>query len=306
VLRWAVFCHVIDNFGDLGVCLRAARALCAREGDQVTLFCTDLALGHKLIGEEVIPRFELKLWSERSDEAFDVVLETFGCRAPSWAKARLVINLEYLSAEAYAERSHGLASPRADGVPSYFFYPGFFAPPRTGGLLLDQAPGLASSTSVFAFTYPHAQLGSLEQACTQSGRKLVQPKDLGWLKQAEFDQALSSHAMLIVRGEDSFVQAQSLGLPFVWHIYRQEDGAHWPKLEAFFDEYSKELGEHERAVLWRVWKGFNSEMGASVEDWTALFDLLPELREHALRWRERLHAMPHLSANLRTFALSKL
>ena len=52
------------------------------------------------------------------------------------------INLEYLSAEAYVERSHGLPSPQLSGPDSgldeWFFYPGFA--PRTGGLLRE--PGL--------------------------------------------------------------------------------------------------------------------------------------------------------------------
>jgi uncharacterized repeat protein (TIGR03837 family) len=53
--------------------------------------------------------------------------------APCW------INLEYLSAEAYVERSHGLPSPQlagpAAGLRKWFFYPGFT--PRAGGLLRE-------------------------------------------------------------------------------------------------------------------------------------------------------------------------
>jgi uncharacterized repeat protein (TIGR03837 family) len=56
-----------------------------------------------------------------------------GLRPPVW------INLEYLSAEAYVERSHGLASPQmagpAIGLMKWFFYPGFTR--RTGGLLRE-------------------------------------------------------------------------------------------------------------------------------------------------------------------------
>ena len=49
------------------------------------------------------------------------------------------INLEYLSAEPFVERSHGLPSPimsgPAKGWTKHFFYPGFT--PRTGGLLRE-------------------------------------------------------------------------------------------------------------------------------------------------------------------------
>ena len=32
----------------------------------------------------------------------------------------------------------------------------------------------------------------------------------------------------------------STASPFVWHIYPQADGAHWPKLDAFIDRIKKE------------------------------------------------------------------
>ena len=87
----------------------------------------------------------------RRIEPGDVVVEAFGCdltlrfqaaiaakaqargRQPAW------INLEYLTAESYVERSHGLPSPvlsgPAAGLTKHFFYPGFT--PRTGGLLRE-------------------------------------------------------------------------------------------------------------------------------------------------------------------------
>ena len=36
-----IFCDVIDNFGDAGVCLRLGRDLCNKK-EQVNLFCNDL------------------------------------------------------------------------------------------------------------------------------------------------------------------------------------------------------------------------------------------------------------------------
>ncbi len=79
----------------------------------------------------------------------DVWVEAFGCELPpefiaagvraaeSRDQAPAWINLEYLSAEAYVERMHGLPSPvlqgPAAGWTKWFFYPGFT--PGTGGLL---------------------------------------------------------------------------------------------------------------------------------------------------------------------------
>ena len=52
----------------------------------------------------------------------NVVIEAFGCELPEAFQALMVqgappvwINLEYLSAEAYVARSHGLASPVMSG-----------------------------------------------------------------------------------------------------------------------------------------------------------------------------------------------
>jgi hypothetical protein len=39
----------------------------------------------------------------------------------------------------------------------------------------------------------------------------------------------------LVRGEDSLVRAIWAGKAFVWQIYPQDDGAHWPKLKAFLE-----------------------------------------------------------------------
>ena len=79
-------------------------------------------------------------------------MESFGCEIPPefichFAQSAprtqrlqpLWINLEYLSAEPYVERCHGLPSPimsgPAAGWTKYFYYPGFTQ--RTGGLLRE-------------------------------------------------------------------------------------------------------------------------------------------------------------------------
>jgi len=94
-----------------------------------------------------------------------VVIEAFGCELPAAtqramaarAAAPVWINLEYLSAEAYVERSHGLPSPQhggpGAGLVKWFFYPGFTA--STGGLLRE--PGLIDQREAFE---PSAWLGA--------------------------------------------------------------------------------------------------------------------------------------------------
>ena len=137
---WDIFCRVVDNHGDLGVCWRLAVDL-AERGETARLWVDDESalqwmapLGH--------PGIELIRWgkphgplAERAPG--DVVIEAFGCELPALFAKRMAqrtpapcwINLEYLSAEAYVERSHGLPSPQlagpAAGLRKWFFYPGF-------------------------------------------------------------------------------------------------------------------------------------------------------------------------------------
>lgn len=156
-MRWDIFCKVIDNHGDLGVCWRLSRELAAR-GDAVRLWVDDasalawMAPGAREGGHAGV---QVLSWDPHSQapapEPGDAVIEAFGCdphpsflaalsqatraraRQPAW------INLEYLSAEPWVERCHGLTSPvlsgPATGLSKRFCYPGFTA--RTGGLIRE-------------------------------------------------------------------------------------------------------------------------------------------------------------------------
>ncbi|MEY4751635.1 MAG: elongation factor maturation arginine rhamnosyltransferase EarP [Pseudomonadota bacterium] len=152
-LRWDVFCRVIDNHGDLGVCWRFASGL-ARRGHAVRLWVDD-ASALTWMAPHGHPGVQLRAWADpqADDDPGDVVVEAFACdpparfvermaaRATSGASAPIWLNLEYLSAEPYVERSHGLASPQFDGpgrgLTKWFWFPGFT--PRTGGLMRDAA-----------------------------------------------------------------------------------------------------------------------------------------------------------------------
>ena len=147
-MRWDIFCRVIDNHGDAGVCWRVAAELAAR-GELVRLWIDDPSLVAALAPQGA-PGVEVVAWREPlpAHEPGDVVVEAFGCDPPDAFVARMAarrpapawLNLEYLSAEAYVERSHGLPSPvmrgPGAGLVKRFFYPGFT--PRTGGLLRER------------------------------------------------------------------------------------------------------------------------------------------------------------------------
>jgi len=141
-LRWDVFCRVIDNWGDAGVSWRLCADLAAR-GHAVRLWI-DQPEPLRWMAPQCPAGIQVKHW--RADTvalpATDVVVETFGCglepalsamarrpQPPIW------INLEYLSAEGYVARSHGLPSPQAQGLTRHFYFPGFST--GTGGLLRE-------------------------------------------------------------------------------------------------------------------------------------------------------------------------
>jgi len=149
-MLWDVFCRVVDNFGDVGVCWRASADLAAR-GEHVRLWLDDASpLAWMAPGGRA--GVAVRDWADAASEPRPghVVVEAFGCDPPgpfvrrmaAAARPPVWINLEYLSAEAYVERSHRLPSPQSSGpgagLMKWFFYPGFT--PRTGGLLRE--PGL--------------------------------------------------------------------------------------------------------------------------------------------------------------------
>lgn len=155
-MLWDLFCRVIDNWGDLGVCWRLAADLHAR-GHPVRLWVDDPA-PLAWMAPQVPPGIEVRVWeaSMHWPAPGDVVVEAFGCALPpsfvagmaAQARPPVWINLEYLSAEPYAQRSHGLRSPQqgvAQGLSKFFFYPGWVE--GTGGLLRE--PDLACRQAAF-------------------------------------------------------------------------------------------------------------------------------------------------------------
>ncbi|MFH1043605.1 MAG: elongation factor P maturation arginine rhamnosyltransferase EarP [Pseudomonadota bacterium] len=154
VRTWDIFCTVIDNYGDIGVCWRLARQLAGEHGLRVRLWIDDIESFHKICpaivpGREVQHNrgVEVRWWREPfpAVSPADVVVEAFACNPPaSYVSAMAArqpkpawINLEFLSAENWVEGCHALPS-RHPSLPlvKHFFFPGFVA--GTGGLLAEQ------------------------------------------------------------------------------------------------------------------------------------------------------------------------
>jgi uncharacterized repeat protein (TIGR03837 family) len=188
-MQWDIFCRVIDNLGDIGVCWRLCAGLAARQ-QRVRLWIDvpdDLDWMVPGAREGHIPGVEVIHWTEPLRAACagpvaDVWIEAFGCdpaqecldelavRVRQGTAAPIWLNLEYMSAEAYVERCHRLPSPvmtgPLQGLTKWFFYPGFTS--RTGGLLREadlparqsafDAPAWLASQSLPVGGLPRASL----------------------------------------------------------------------------------------------------------------------------------------------------
>lgn len=150
---WDIFCAVIDNYGDIGVCWRLARQLASEHGCSVRLWVDDLYSFARLC-PEINPKCAVQQhrgvvihhWRKEAfiaSQPGSVVVEAFGCTLPdsfiaamaTQAKPPIWINLEYLSAEDWVADCHGLASLQSSGLKKFFFFPG--VQPKTGGVLRE-------------------------------------------------------------------------------------------------------------------------------------------------------------------------
>jgi len=150
---WDVFCAVVDNYGDIGVCWRLAQQLVAEHGQQVRLWVDDLEAFRPLCPgldpQQLVQHaqgVEIRRWESNFPETppGDVVVEAFACHIPESFIAAMAqrtprpvwINLDYLSAEDWVAGCHALPSPHPRlPLTKYFFFPGFTA--DTGGLLRE-------------------------------------------------------------------------------------------------------------------------------------------------------------------------
>ncbi len=204
----ALFCKVVDNFGDIGICYRLARQLTLEHQVEVTLWVDDLASFQRICPEvdpgqsqQLVQQIRVIHWNDQdvdctSEQVADIVIEFFGCELPAAYIAAMKIrrpvwiNLEGLCAEDWVESCHTLPSPQFT-LTKYFYYPGFTA--KTGGLLLESgllqerdhyrqnpaqareflnglglSPEEQAAQKVSLFCYPHAPVTELFRAWQNS------------------------------------------------------------------------------------------------------------------------------------------
>lgn len=192
-----IFCQVIDNYGDIGVCWRLAQQLAQKKTAstaRIRLFVDDLYAFNRIepnvkprLKQQQVANITICDWSAAKAATITpatMVIEAFGCELPVAYVAQmpkltqLWLNLEYLSAEDWVTDLHGMPSPQPNGMIKYFFFPGFTE--KTGGLLRANPsqrlqPDTAfwsrlgmtkphTEATAFVFTYPNAPLETLYAA----------------------------------------------------------------------------------------------------------------------------------------------
>ncbi len=377
---WDIFCRVVDNFGDIGVCWRLARQLADEQGRAVRLWADDLASLHALCPQadpakarQVVAGVEVHRWNDRfpAVQPAQVVIEAFGCGLPDVYAAAIVgcaprplwITLEYLSAEPWVQAYHGLPSPHPQRpITRYFFFPGFVE--GTGGVLgeaglaarreafgelerrrwwesLGFEPPAHDSAVVSLFAYDHAPLAGLlagwerekestvlavppgriaNQVLEYLGaagpaaggsfrRGSLEVRMLPFVEQPRYDELLWACDCNFVRGEDSFVRAQWAARPLVWHIYPQQERAHWRKLEAFLDLYCAGLPSAAAGALrtlWQSWNAIAEPAGCISEAWRVFGANRAVLTTHARNWAARLSAVGDMGGRLAEFCAERI
>lgn len=136
-----IFCQVIDNYGDVGVAYRLAREFKRVYPNKKLRFVINQIEELNLIRKS--EDIEIILYKDISkiENSADLIIESFGCEIPkeymdkALKNAKLIINLEYFSAEKWVDDFHLQESFLGGNLKKYFFIPGLSE--KSGGILLD-------------------------------------------------------------------------------------------------------------------------------------------------------------------------
>ena len=319
-----ILCKVVDNFGDIGVVYRLARALSDLRAElNLTLVVSNLESFHKMASQidpnKDVQEFKYKNstwkilnWHLDNAECrmlnaecafnFSIILECFQCGRPDWLENILfsqdftqevqILNIDYLTAEDYAEEFHLLKSgTRKTNIRKRFFMPGFTQ--KTGGLIINEEAHSRNEETeeefkMFFFAYEddcsaivkgisdfQSQMRSskkdfsvciyladgkssapFEEAWKSSGSPFKIIK-LPFMQQEEFDTFILTMNFLFIRGEDSLARACLSGLPFVWQAYKQDENYQLVKVNALLDQMKDYFPAKEFQAIQNFWKNYN-------------------------------------------------
>lgn len=337
-----IFCTVVDNYGDAGVCWRLAKQLSDEHGWRVRLWIDNIAPLLRLAPDHAASSVEVRAWPTPwlAAETADVVIEAFACALPppyieamaTRSRPPVWLNLEYLSAESWVVGCHGMRSPDPRlPLVKYFFFPGFDE--ATGGLLreqhydarrnrFDEAAfraefGLPRRTqdelTISLFSYPNPALPDLMRAWAASPRpiRLLLP---GSTEAAHSKGNLSVHPLPFLPQVRYDELLWTCDLNFV----RGEDSfvrAQWAAKPFVWHIYPQADDAHRAKLdaflarhpagpqLRAFWHAWN---GDGAPDWPDFAARLPGLEAPIRAWSRTLAARPDLAARLVQFCIDRL
>lgn len=338
-----IFCAVIDNLGDAGVCWRLARQLAVEHGWRVRLWIDDPApIDGFAPGQNVVA---VRRWQGgfAGVAPADVVIEAFACHLPpvyvaamaARPQAPVWLNLEYLSAEDWVAGCHGLPSPQA-GLRKFFFFPGFV--PGTGGLIREHdlaappAPSFDGPLEVSLFCYDNPRLSALLTAWRDGGRPirchacdgLPAAQAAAWLGTPLPPGSTAARGSLTLTALPFLTQPDYDALLARCHLnfVRGEDSfvrAQWAERPFVWQAYPQAGGAQfakldaflarytDNAATRAFFRAWN---GAGAPDWPAHWAsfaaALPALAAHAPGWAKQIAAQGDLATNLVKFCAARL
>lgn len=338
-----IFCVVVDNYGDAGVCWRLANQLAGEHGWRVRLWIDDPAPLRLLAPDHASGPVEVQPWPQArpGNGCADVVIEAFACELPApYIEAMtqrpqppVWLNLEYLSAESWVAGCHGLPSPHPRlPLRKHFFFPGFG--PGTGGLLrerdydekrarfdaaafraeFDLPPKAADELTISLFSYPDntALPGLLASwAASPTPIRVLRP---GSGEAARTTGNLSLHPLPFLPQVRYDELLWACDLNFV----RGEDSfirAQWAAKPFVWQIYPQAEDAHSVKLdaflalhpagekLRPFWHAWN---GVGETDWPAFAKALPGLVAPMRQWADTLAARRDLAAELVHFCRERL
>jgi len=372
-----ILCKVVDNFGDIGIVYRLAKALCDLRPDlHLTLAVSNLesfsAMAKSVDKSKKIQNFdyknkngEISVWkivdwnldSSKNDEKYEaekiarenqIILECFQCGRPEWLENILfdggfnqnvqIINIDYLTAEEYADDFHLLRSgTRKTCIKKIFFMPGFTK--KTGGLIFSEEKKLTnvklseklnnSDFKISFFAYERdctpivnaisefqakmreknfsvcvfAAAGKSFSPFMNAYKKAGKPfkiVELPFLQQEEWDFLLTQMNFNFVRGEDSLSRAALSEIPYIWNAYIQDDDYQLVKVDALLERMKPFFHDNDFELLKKCWENYNQKKLTSAEILKKQESLLKKLLSQAANSETFRNSFSAYSKNLKS------
>lgn len=247
--------------------------------------------------------------------------------SPAW------FNIDYFSAEDWIEDCHLVPSiDPASGLIKTNYFPGVTE--KSGGLIIEKdyehnkhlflSKQLKNPNAlrVLFFAYPYGPIEKIAQALCdvkrpielsvtqcEAGKLLAEALSkrtnsrvtvncLPFVSQKEFDSLLWSSDIVFIRGEDSAARAMIAAVPFLWHIYHQDDDVHMLKLRALESRFESCFEDKGLFKKWCELQEAMNEGEFNPELFSDLIDGLDQWKKASECFSKKIKAIGSLSEKL--------